>query len=233
MSVGPPSNNFNALSNNNNNNNNNFNTLLNSGNNSGAPKGISFNPALAGKQLEKSGVLVSQTKPVPRLAFWLAIAIAAVFLVAFAAVLVYFLTAKPPCASCAISGAPSGGPSGINWVACNNEQCQGTAAITGTGTYCAVFGDATANTGTKPLNGDQIRAALTASTGIDPGSGSTDTTWAEFASHCANNTCVGFSHDTTSNIYYPCLANPSGQNTASGGTSQKGESDHLWTMITR
>ena len=209
-----------------------FNAPNNLGSNFGQPSKISFNPALAGKQLAKSGVLVSEPKPVPRLAFWLAITIAAIFLVGLVVVLVYFLTLKPSCASCVITGVPPAGPDGNNWVACNKDQCQGTAAITGTGTYCAVFGDATANTGTNPLNGDQLRAALTASAGIDPGSGS-DTTWTEFASHCVNNTCVGFSHDATTNTYYPCLANPNGQNTASGGTSQKGESGHLWTMITR
>ena len=240
MSVGPPSNNFNALSNNNNNNfntpNNNFDTPLNFGNNSGAPKGISFNPALASKQLEKSGVLVSQTKPVPRLAFWLAITIAAIFLVGLVVVLVYFLTAKPSCASCVITGVPPAGPDAVNWIACNKDQCQGTAAITGTGTFCAVFGGVTVNPGTlqlQPLNGDKIRAALTASTGIDPGP---DNTWTEFAAQCVNNACVGFSHDATSNTYYPCLANPNGSSVAtiaSGGTVPTGGSaGHMWTIVT-
>ena len=227
MSFDPPSinvdapNNFNAP--------NTFNAPSNN-NNAGAPSNISFNQGLAGKPIQLSSK--SPPKPVPRLAFWLAIAIAAVFLVALAAVLAYFLTAKPSCASCAISGAPSGGPSGINWVACNNEQCQGTAAITGTGTYCAVFGGVQAKPQSTVLNGDQIRAALTASTGVDPGSGTADTTWQAFASHCTNNTCVGFSQDANTNTYYPCLANPNGDDTITSGGTPPSEGGHLWTIVT-
>lgn len=206
-----------------------------SNDNVGAPSNISFNQGLAGKPIQLSAPATkSPPKPVPRLAFWLAIAIAVVFLVALAAVLAYFLTAKPSCASCAISGAPSGGPNGVNWVACNNEQCQGTAAITGTGKYCAVFGVVSVTPDSKhTLNGDQIRAALNASTGVDPGSGTTDTTWQAFASYCTTNTCVGFSQDATTNTYYPCLANPNGSNVTSNGTVPgTTEGGHLWTMVT-
>ena len=255
MSVGPPSNNFNATNNNNNNNNNfnalsnnnntnnfntpnnNFNAPLNFGNNSGAPKGISFNPALAGKQLEKSGVLVSQAKPhkpVPRLAFWLAVALAAIFLVGLVVVIAYFLTAKPSCASCVITGVPPAGPDGNNWVACNKDQCQGTAAITGTGTYCAVFGTNVPLGVDTNISGDIIRAALTASTGTDPGP---DDTWTEFASQCVNNKCVGFSLDNVSNIVYPCLPNPNGSSVATNASGGKvptdTTADHLWTIVTR
>lgn len=211
-----------------------FNAPNNLGSNFGQPSKISFNPALAGKQMAKSGVLVSEPKPVPRLAFWLAITIAAIFLVGLVVVLVYFLTAKPSCASCVTTGVPPAGPDGNNWVACNKDQCQGTAAITGTGTYCAVFGDTNVPLAANTIiSGDIIRAALTASTGTDPGP---DNTWTQFASQCVNNKCVGFSLDNVSNKVYACLPNPNGSSVATNASGGKvptdTTADHLWTIVT-
>jgi hypothetical protein len=192
-----------------------------------------FGSTLGGKPVSfVSPGMKSTPKPVPRLAVWLAIAIAGILLVALVAVLAYFLTAKPSCAACAISGAPDGGPDGINWVSCNTQQCQGTAAITGTGTECAISGDKTVILGPKAImNGDAIRRALTASTGTDPGPGNDvpmTGSWTEFASTCNDNKCVGFSVDFTNNTYTPCLPNPGGPATNQNASA----APHLWTMIT-
>jgi|694.fasta_scaffold03357_8 hypothetical protein len=194
-----------------------------------------FGSTLGGKTVSfVSPGMKSTPKPVPRLAVWLAIAIAGILLVALVAVLAYFLTTKPSCAACAISGAPSSGPNGVNWVECNHDQCQGTAAISGTGTTCATYAqDRTSNSVTLPsVGGDEIRTALATLT-TPLAKSDTNNIWQKYSDFCQGNKCVGFSvtknSGTTGATYTvePCIDTPGG-NTQ---TPQTSDATTTWTMV--